>query len=163
MKLIDDWVEFSGHSWKKAIVTVLTNPCFHSVCLFRLSNFFYKAHLSFLAKIIWYINRIIFCVDIDYRADLAGGLVIKHGLGIVIGKGVITKGNITIYQGVTLGGNSGIKKQYQGIMIDQPYIEENVTIYTDAKIFGPVVIGKNNIIKAGSILTDDLTAYEEKK
>ncbi len=117
---------------------------------------FYKIYLAPVSKLIWYINRMLFHMDIDYRSDLAGGLVIIHGLGIVIGKDVVSKGNLTIYQGVTLGGSCGKLREYNGKIIAQPIIEENVTIYTDAKVFGPVVIGKNNKIKAGYIVTDDI-------
>lgn len=65
-----------GGGIEKKIATLFFNPCFHSVCLYRLSSFFYneKWRFNILSKIIWYLNRIIFNVDIDYRADLAGGL-----------------------------------------------------------------------------------------
>ena len=103
MRIIDDFKAFSNNTVQGGL-KLITNPCFHSVCLYRLSSFFYKVHLSIFAKIVWYINRIIFNVDIDYRADLAGGLVLVHGIGIVIGKTVISKGRLVIYQNVTLGG-----------------------------------------------------------
>jgi len=46
-------------------------------------------------------------VDIDYRADLAGGFMLIHGLGTVIGKNVISRGKLKVYQHVTLGGGNG--------------------------------------------------------
>lgn len=106
MKIIEDLIQFSNHSKKKMIMTILANPCFHSVLLYRISRLFYKIHLSFISKIIWYINRLLFHVDIDFRADLAGGFVLIHGLGVVIGAGVISEGPLKVYQGVTLGGRS---------------------------------------------------------
>lgn len=137
------------------IVTLIANPCFHSVLLYRISNFFYKIHLSIVAKIIWYINRLLFSVDIDYRCDLAGGFVLIHGIGVVIGRYVQSEGSLTLYQGVTLGG-AGKERLYEGEILLQPLLKENVTIYTDAKVFGPVIIGKNNHIKAGEIVVDDI-------
>lgn len=164
MRIIEDLLAFSDNSRKKMVVTIFTNPCFHSVCLYRISSCFYKLHLTILAKIVWYLNRIIFNIDIDYRSSLSGGLVIKHGLGIVIGKDVISRGRLTIYQGVTLGGNAGKKALYmemgRSFEIEQPVLLENVVIYTDAKVFGPVVIGRNNIIKAGSIVISDMPNQE---
>jgi len=65
-------------------------------------------HLIPVAKLIWYMNRLLFHCDIDYRADLAGGFMIVHGLGIVIGSGVKSNGRLKVYQGVTLGGDRKI-------------------------------------------------------
>ena len=159
MKLWKDLQEYSGGSLNKAIVTMLINPCFHSICLYRLSHLFYRMHLSFVSKLIWYLNRVLFSVDIDYRADLAGGLVIKHGLGIVIGMNVKSLGRLTIYQGVTLGG-AGKERMWNGQVINQPIIEDNVIIYTNAMVFGPVIIGKNVHIKAGNVVKEDICGRE---
>lgn len=155
MKIIEDLKAFSNGSKKQTAITILTNPCFHSLCLYRLANLLHRIHADPLSKIIWYINRMLYHIDIDYRCNLAGGVCIKHGLGIVIGKNVVSEGRITIYQGVTIGG-SGKTREYCGRIIDQPILKENVICYTDSKIFGPVVIGKNNSIKAGMIVSKDL-------
>lgn len=154
VRLWKDLYAISDGSWKKAIVTIITNPCFHSVCLFRLSSLLYRLRLTLLAKLIWYLNRVIYCVDIDYRADLAGGLVLVHGLGVVIGCGVVSKGKLVVYQHVTLGGNRGRKSVINNQEMQQPYIEEDVRIFTGASVFGPVHIKKGTVIKAGSIITD---------
>lgn len=156
MRIIKDFRAFTedGGGAKK-IATLLINPCFHSVCLYRLSNLFYHMHLSILSKIIWYLNRMLFHVDIDYRANLAGGFVFVHGLGTVIGKDVTSLGKLRVYQGVTLGGNQGksaMIPQYD-IIISQPLFEEDVIIFTGASIFGPVLIHKNEIVKAGTMIT----------
>lgn len=156
MRIVQDLKQYANKNMGKGIVTVITNPCFHSVCLYRLSNILHRCHLNVLAKLVWYINRIVFNVDIDYRADLAGGFCLVHGLGVVIGSGVKSEGNLRVYQGVTIGGSPGRRGIYEGKEISQPVLCSNVILYTDAKVFGPVVIGKNNIIKAGSIITKDM-------
>lgn len=141
----------------KAAAILLLNPCFHSVCLYRLAAFFHRLHFSVISKIIWYINRMLFHVDIDYRADLAGGFVLVHGLGTVIGKSVCSKGRLTVYQGVTIGGNNGKTRiDDNGKEYGQPIIGENVKIYTGAGVFGPVIIESGTVIKAGSIVTHDI-------
>lgn len=106
MKIIQDFNAFlqNDNSISKKIATLIFNPNFHSVVLYRVSHFFYKCHLNIISKIIWYINRVIFCVDIDYRAELAGGFRLVHGLGTVIEKDVISMGRLTVYQNVTIGG-----------------------------------------------------------
>ncbi|MCR5231260.1 MAG: hypothetical protein K6B64_01265 [Acholeplasmatales bacterium] len=154
MKLFEDLYAFSDGKINKAIGVLITNPCFHSVLLYRLSSFFYKKKLKILAKIVWYINRIVFSVDIDYRAKLSGGLVLIHGIGTVIGKDVISKGRLYVYQGVTIGG-SGFSKVLDGNEIWQPIIEDGVRIYTNALVLGPIHIGKNETIKAGERVTRD--------
>lgn len=159
MNLIKDLQAFSGKSRKKMIITIVTNPCFHSLCLHRLANFLYRLHLSPVSKIIWYLNRLLYHIDIDYRCSLSGGVCIKHGLGIVIGKNVLSEGKLTVYQGVTIGG-SGRTREFNGKIIDQPIIKNNVICYTDSKIFGPVLIGENNRIKAGQIISEDLGDVE---
>lgn len=158
MRLKEDLRSFANNEGiRKVIVTIFTNPCFHSVCLFRLSSLLHKLQLSFFAKIVWYFNRVIFSVDIDYRADLAGGFKLVHGLGTVIGMNVRSLGRLTVYQGVTIGGNFGKTQIFiDGNQFDQPIFYDNVVVFTGAKIFGPVVISENMIVKAGSIITEDI-------
>lgn len=155
MRLVEDYKEYtkSGGIIKK-ISTVFLDPCFQSVVLYRLSSLFYKLKLSILAKIVWYINRIVFSVDIDYRANLAGGFVLVHGLGTIIGKDVVSKGKLTVYQGVTIGG-SGKSNIIDNREIWQPILEDGVCVYTNAMIIGPCRIGKNVVIKAGERVTCD--------
>ena len=160
MRLPADYKEFTREGGiSKKISTILFNPCFHSVCLYRLSNLLYRIHLSILSKIIWYINRLLFHVDIDYRADLAGGFYLVHGLGTVIGKSVCSTGPLKVYQGVTIGGNNNkVRVDDNGKEWGQPLFGKNVVVYTGASVFGPVVIGDNAIIKAGEIITHDVEA-----
>lgn len=155
MKIIDDLKAYSKGKKNKALITLLINPCFHSVLLFRVSSALYKIHFNILAKIVWYINRIIYDVDIDYRAKIDGGFVIIHGLGLVIGKECIIGKNFKVYQGVTIGG-SGRSKEKNGRIKWQPEIGDNVVVYTNAMIFGPIYIKSNSIVKAGKLVKEDI-------
>lgn len=159
MRINKDFKEFcAGGGMQKKIATLFFNPNFHSVCLYRLSNLFYKAHLEIVSKIIWYINRLLFHVDIDYRANLAGGFVLVHGLGTVIGKNVISKGKLKVYQHVTLGGGNGQppRKDPDGVERGMPLFEDGCVIYTGAIVVGGITVRQNSIIKAGSIVTRDV-------
>lgn len=157
MYIIEDLKAFChGGGIGKVIATVVLNPCFHAVFLYRISSLFNRMHLKIFAKIVWYLNRVIYNVDIDYRARLAGGFVLVHGLGTVIGCGVISEGKCTVYQGVTLGGNGGRSSDYKGMKIMQPVLQEGVVIFTGAGVFGPVIIGKNVKIKAGSVIAHNV-------
>lgn len=154
MKIIKDLKSFSKGSKKKMIVTIITNPCFHSVILYRISSFFYKIKMSPIAKLFWYYNRVVYNVDIDYRAQLAGGFVLIHGLGTVIGHNVQSRGRLTVYQNVTLGGNQGRTFIISNEVIDQPLIEDGVIIYSGASVYGPVYLKKGTHIKAGSVISE---------
>nr|WP_319570159.1 DapH/DapD/GlmU-related protein [uncultured Draconibacterium sp.] len=153
MKLLTDLKAYSKGSFK---AQGLLNILFYINFLYRLSHFFYKMKLFPIAKLIWILNRLIFNVDIDPRANIDGGFVIKHGLGIVIGAYANIGKNFTIYQGVTIGGNSGKTRQFEGIELKQPLIFENVTIGPNSIVIGPIVLHERCQIGAGSIITKDV-------
>ena len=103
-----------------------------------------------------YFNKLIYSCDIDYRANIGGGLKILHGIGIVIGAEVYAGENLTIYQGVSLGGSFGKKREIQGKTTGQPYIHNNVTLLANCSVFGPCEIGQGSFIGAGTIITKDV-------
>lgn len=159
MRLYKDYKAFVGAGGlEKKLATIFLNPNFHSVCLFRLANLFYRMHLSIISKILWYINRMLFHVDIDYRADLAGGFVLVHGLGTVIGKTVISKGPLTVYQHVTIGGGNGKPSRFDsdGIKRGVPMFMGKTVIYTGAIVVGGIIVSENSIIKAGRVVSEDI-------
>lgn len=158
-RIIQDLGEYSENSIKKAIVTVLINPNFHCIMLYRIAHFLNRIHLTILSKCIWYLNRILYSVDIDYRADLAGGLVVIHGIGLVIGAYVKSKGPLRIYQGVTLGGNNHRIRSSSDMEFSQPIIESGVTIYSNSMVLGPVIIGEHAVIGAGSLILNDVSNF----
>lgn len=149
---------FHRGGYGKKLATLFFNPNFHSVCLYRLSHLFYQMHLSIISKIIWYINRLLFHVDIDYRANLAGGFVLVHGLGTVIGRSVISKGKLTVYQHVTIGGGNGkpCRVDPDGVERGMPLFLGDTKIYTGAIVVGGIVISEGTVIKAGSIISKDM-------
>ncbi len=159
MRLVQDFREFSENGGiGKKVATLLLNPNFHSVCLYRLSNFLFRIKLSPIAKIVWYINRLFFHVDIDYRADLAGGFVLVHGLGTVIGKNVVSKGKLKVYQHVTLGGGNGkpARLDEDGKLRGMPLFLGDSIVYTGAIVVGGITVSAGTIIKAGEIISRDI-------
>lgn len=157
MSIIDDLKHYAKGSRMRLISTLFLNPNFHCVLLYRIAHFFGKCKLLIiLSKIIMYINRIVYSVDIDYRADLAGGFVLVHGIGTVIGKDVKTEGPVKIYQGVTLGGNNYKEREVNGRKFSQPWLKSDVIVYANATIIGSVIIGKGSVVGAKCILTKDV-------
>lgn len=104
---VDFAIVAGGKGFPRSLGTFFLNPCFHAVALFRLSSLLYRARLEPLAKIVWCVNRMLYHVDLDYKARLAPGFRLVHGLGVVIGAGVVSDGPLTVYQGVTIGGSHG--------------------------------------------------------
>lgn len=155
-KVIQDIRVYSNGSLLKMFSTILINPDFHCVFLYRIAHLFYIMHLNIIAKLFWYINRILYAVDIDYRADLAGGFEVVHGIGLVVGAFVKTRGKVVVYQGVTLGGNNNKENMRNGLLIKQPNIGDNTVIYSRSMLLGPIWIGNNVTIGAGSIVLKDV-------
>jgi serine O-acetyltransferase len=81
-----------------------------------------------------------------------------HGIGIVIGREVISKGSLTIYQYVTIGGGNGKQGRLDGdgIMRGQPLFLGKAVIYTGAIVVGGITVKADSKIKAGSIISSDV-------
>ena len=96
-------------------------------------------------------------VDIDYRAKLAPGFRLVHGLGVVIGADVVSEGPLTVYQGVTIGGSHGRNREDgRGGVFWQPHFGSDVIVYTNSCVFGPIYVWDGAIVKAGRIVVKDV-------
>ena len=158
-KFIQDFKEDYAYSVSvSSYIAPLINPGIYIVLLYRISNLFYRYKLGIIAKLIWWINRLLFTVDIHQGAKLSGGLVLVHGMGIVIGKEVISEGKLKIYQNVTLGGNSFKTQKYGDLLLKQPYLKNDITIYAGAAVVGPVIIDGNSIVGTNAVVTKNITA-----
>lgn len=158
MKIIEDIKAYSGKSFFKGIYTVLLNSNFQMTFWYRVAHLFYLIHLSLVSKIIMYFHKLIFSCDIDYRCQIGGGLKIVHGLGIVIGKDVNIGANCSIYKGCVLGGNGDKSKEFNGRIVTQPQVGNNVSIYSNATILGPVIIGDNSSVGAAAVIMHDVNS-----
>lgn len=125
---------------------VLTYPGFHAILLHRLAHALHKKGLVLLPRIISQFNRFITGIEIHPGAVIGEGLFIDHGMGVVIGETTEIGDNVTIYQGVTLGGTGKEKGKRH------PTIGNNVVISTGAKVLGSITIGDNVKIGAGSVV-----------
>ncbi|MGE5329835.1 MAG: serine O-acetyltransferase [Deltaproteobacteria bacterium] len=151
-----DFLHFKKNLLSPSCWAIIINPSFHAVILFRFSSWLYNHKLKIIPKLIWFINRIVYSVDIDYRATIGPGFNLVHGLGVVIGHEVVIGENVRIYQNVTIGGNNGKTTESKGRLISQPIIEDNVIIGANSLILGPVNIKSNSIIGVGAIVLEDV-------
>ncbi len=119
----------------------------------RFAHWFYNHGMKYLAKLISSGTRRKTGIDIHPAAKIAGGVFIDHGVGVVIGETVEIGTNVLIYQGVTLGGTGKDTGKRH------PTIEDNVMISAGAKVLGPIVVGHDSKIGAGSVVLKDVPPH----
>ena len=125
----------------------LAYPGFYAIAVYRLSNQLLKQEINILPRMMSEFAHSTTGTDIHPGAEIGDSFFIDHATGIVIGETTIIKNNVTIFQGVTLGGLQ-VKKNMASIK-RHPTIENNVIIYANATILGgDVVIGANSVIGA---------------
>lgn len=129
---------------------VLLYPSFKAIIRYRLANKLYKGKHYFLAR--WLSQRTVRKTGIEIHpgATIGRGLFIDHGYGVVIGETTIIGDNVTLYQGVTLGGTGKEKGKRH------PTIGNNVMISAGAKVLGSFTIGENSKIGAGSVVLSEV-------
>lgn len=130
----------------KSTAEVFLYPCFHAILWYRLAHWLYTREHFFLAR--WISQRTTRKTGIEIHpgATIGKGLFIDHGTGVVIGETCIIGDNVTLYQGVTLGGNG---KEHGK---RHPTIGNNVMISAGAKVIGSFTVGDNSKIGAGSVV-----------
>lgn len=130
------------HSWME----VFLYPSFKVMMHYRLAHKLYLAEHYFLAR--WISQRGVRKTGIEIHpgAQIGKGFFIDHGNGVIIGETAIIGNNVTLYQGVTLGGTG--KEQGKR----HPTIGDNVMISAGAKVLGSFTIGENSKIGAGSVV-----------
>jgi len=151
-------------SWKEDVYTVLErDPApksfaealmfsqgLHAVLLHRISHRLYSQGQYKIARLINYWARVLTGADIHPGATLGKGIFIDHATGVVIGETAVVGKNVSIFQGVTLGGVSTAKEKRH------PTIMDNVIIGAHATVLGNITIGENVKIGAGSVVVKDV-------
>ena len=129
------------------IEVVLCYPGLHALIFHRMAHYLFKKNLVLLPRWISQLSRFLTGIEIHPGATIGRGLFIDHGMGVVIGETSEVGDNVTIYQGVTLGGTGKEKGKRH------PTIGNNVVIGTGAKVLGSIKVGDNVKIGAGSVVT----------
>lgn len=133
-----------------AFEVILCYPGLHAVWLHRLAHYFWQAGLRLVGRFFSHVSRFLTGIEIHPAACIGPGLFIDHGMGVVIGETTEIGANVTIFQGVTLGGTSLERKKRH------PTIGNNAVIGAGAKILGPIQVGENSKIGAGSVVVKDV-------
>lgn len=130
----------------------LTYSGLHAIWIHRIAHFCYHARLRFIARFISQFGRFLTGIEIHPGAKIGRKFFIDHGMGVVIGETCEIGDNVTIYQGVTLGGTGHEKGKRH------PTIKDNVLIATGAKVLGAITIEDNSKIGGGSVVLKDVPA-----
>ncbi len=124
----------------------------HAILLHRMAHFLYEQELPLAPRLISQFNRFVTGIEIHPAARIGDGFFIDHGAGVVIGETTEVGDNVTLYQGVTLGGTGKETGKRH------PTLMDGVTVGAGAKVLGAVTVGKNAKIGAGSIVIHDVPA-----
>lgn len=135
---------------KSILEVILCYPGLHAIIMHRIAHYLYKKGLIIIPRLISEFNRFITGIEIHPGAKIGRRLFIDHGMGIVIGETTEIGDDVTLYQGVTLGGTGKEKGKRH------PTIRNNVVIGSGAKVLGPIVIGDNSKIGAGAVVLHDV-------
>lgn len=129
---------------------VLLYPSFKVMLHYRLAHKLYEKRMYFLARYISQRAVRRTGIEIHPGAVIGEGLFIDHGAGVIIGETAIIGNNVTLYQGVTLGGTG---KEHGK---RHPTIKDNVMISAGAKVLGSFTVGENSKIGAGSVVLEEV-------
>ena len=134
-------------------------PSFHVMLFYKIGNILWRYNLKFLARLIMHFARIFTGIEIHPAAKIGSNFFMDHGLGIVIGETTEIGENVTIYQGVTLGGiMPSVESDLQRNQKRHPTVGNNVIIGSGAQILGAIKIGDDARIGANSVVSRDVPA-----
>src|SRR5438477_4979804 len=131
---------------RSTLEVIFCYPGFHSLVFYRVSHWLWTRKWLLLGRFISHLGRLFTGIEIHPGAKIGRRFFIDHGMGVVIGETAEIGDDVTLYQGVTLGGTSTkpIKRH--------PTIEASVTIFSGAAVLGPVTVGRHSRVGAGSVL-----------
>ena len=137
----------AAKSW---IEVVLCYPGLHALWAHRVNHWLWTHHLQLLARFFSQGARLLTGIEIHPGAQIGRRFFIDHGMGVVIGETTIIGDDVTLYQGVTLGGTGKEKGKRH------PTLGNNVVVGGGAKILGNVTVGENCRVGAGSVVLSDV-------
>ena len=137
----------AGVGWLEILATW---PGVQAVLAFRVANALYRMSVPALPRLIAAVSRALTGIEIHPGASVGSALFIDHGMGVVIGETAEIGDDVTMYQGVTLGGTGFATGKRH------PTVQDNVTIGSGAKLLGPIVVGHGSKIGANTVVIHDV-------
>ena len=135
---------------RSTLEVLLCYPGIHALACHRFAHAIWRRDWKIPARFLSHIARFFTGIEIHPAAKLGPGLFIDHGMGVVIGETAEVGENVTLLQGVTLGGTS-LKREKR-----HPTLGDNVVVGAGAKIIGAFKIGDGSRIGAGSVVVREV-------
>jgi serine O-acetyltransferase len=135
---------------KSPLEVLLCYPGLHAVWMYRFTHWLYKLRLYLLARLFSQWARWVTGIEIHPGAEIGKRLFIDHGMGVVIGETAVVGDDVTIYQGVTLGGTGKERGKRH------PTILSRVVIGAGAQVLGNITVGENSRVGAASVVIEDV-------
>jgi len=137
---------------RSGLEILLCYPGFHAIVLHRLAHWLYRRRLFLPARLVSQFSRFFTGIEIHPGAQIGQGFFVDHGAGVVIGETSVIGNDVTLYQGVTLGGTGKEKGKRH------PTIGNGVMISAGAKVLGSITVGDGAKIGAGSVVIRSVPA-----
>ena len=137
----------AARSWLEVL---LCYPGLYAVWTYQFTHWLWRHHLYLVARVLSQFARFFTGIDIHPGSKLGRRLFIDHGSGVVIGETAIVGDDVTIYQGVTLGGTGKQKGKRHPTLCDGVFVGNN------ANLLGDITIGENSRVGAGSVVLIDV-------
>ncbi|MBT06500.1 MAG: serine O-acetyltransferase [Rhodospirillaceae bacterium] len=138
---------------RSALEVIFCYPGFHAMVFYSAGNRAWRNNFKWLGRFISHLGRVLTGIEIHPAAIIGQRLFIDHGMGVVIGATTEIGNDVTLYQGVTLGGTSlerGTKRH--------PTLENGVIVGAGAQVLGPITIGENARIGSNAVVVADVAA-----
>jgi serine O-acetyltransferase len=138
---------------RSSIEAALTSPGLHAIVLHRGAHWLWRKGLFLPARLLSHLGRALTGIEIHPGARIGEGVFIDHGMGVVIGETASVGDNVTMYQGVTLGGTGKERGKRH------PTVDEDAVIGVGASVLGAVTIGQGARVGAGSVVLKDVPPH----
>jgi serine O-acetyltransferase len=135
---------------RSRLEVVLCYPGVHALAFHRLAHRLWRGGWMLPARLVSHLSRFVTGIEIHPAARVGQGVFIDHGMGVVVGETAEIGDDVTLYQGVTLGGTS-LKREKR-----HPTLERNVVVGTGAAVMGALRVGEGARIGAGSVVVADV-------
>lgn len=136
---------------------LLCYPGFHAIILHRIAHRLWRWRRHLLARVVSQFSRMMTGIEIHPGAKIGRRFVIDHGQGVVIGETAEIGDDVTLYQGVTLGGIApSVDSRAQVNVKRHPTLRSGVILGSGAQVLGPITVGEGARVGANSVVTRDV-------